>query len=267
MGFFGELDAFTNLWTKIKAFFKKDKLQKQCDDFYYEEFNKKIYVRKNGDGLIVSSFILKIIDSSKTTHLVRTLDIRDAKRDTKFPDFSLMRQCPIEKAFTEYGFWFVSDNDIITDVEEFYDEIDITKQTDDKYISIKFNLDTASLVAGKSYKFAYAYSIPGLFPISDGRFDVENADRSQYPNFNSFVSTKDVGHHLRFSAYFEEGIQFKEKPIGVAIRYKSSKKGKKETKYSCNYKNNIFYKKYCFEVTSPQEYEYIRLTWNLKNPY
>ena len=267
MGIFGEIDAATNLWGKSKkTFCKKNKLEKKCDDYYFEEFNKKIFVRKNGDGMVISSFILKVIDPSKINSLIRTLDIHDAKESSKFPKFSLMKQCPTSKVFEEFGFWFISDNEIITDIEEFYEDINITKQTDDKFISIKLNVDTSKMSAGKSYKFAYAFSVPGLFPIANGRFDTTSANREQYKDFSSYVSTRDIGHHLRFAAYFEDGMVFKEKPLGYAIRYKDNKKSKKETKCPCNYKDNIFYEKYCFEIDNPQEYEYLCLKWNLKNP-
>lgn len=266
MGFFGEIDAATNLFEKTKRFYNhKDKFEKQCEDYYFEEFNKKIFIKKNGDGIIVSSFILKVIDPSKISYLVRTLDISDAKFSTKFPAFNLMETCSVDNVFQDYGFWVLSDNNIVTDVEEFYEEFNIMKKNDNKFISIKLNLDSASLIRGKSYKFAYAFSVPGLFPIKNGRFDDDEADRAQYETFNSYVSTKDIGHHLRFSAYFENGIDFKEKPVGLAVRHKAKGKKIKETKYPCQYKNNIFYEKYCFEVDSPQEYEYIRLKWNLKN--
>jgi hypothetical protein len=269
MGFFEELDSFFNVmdrgWSAFNIFKKKNKL---CDDYYYEEYNKKVYVKKNGDGVIVSSFILKVIDPVKTDCLIRTLDISDAKKAAKFEDFRQMANTPMEEVFEKPGFWYTSDGDIITDVEEFYNEENARRTSDEKFISIKISIDTTKLKAGQTYNLSYAFSVPGLFPIHNGRFDMDSQDRKTYNNFISSITTDHIGHHLRFSVYFEDGIVIKEKPLGHAISTKPSKKKNfvKDKKYNCIYKNNIFYKKYHFEVENPQEYEYIYMGWNVKNP-
>ena len=37
MGFFGEIDAATNLFEKTKRFYNhKDKFEKKCEDYYFE---------------------------------------------------------------------------------------------------------------------------------------------------------------------------------------------------------------------------------------
>lgn len=270
MGLLSEIDAAANIWIKIKRLFIKDKFEKQCEDYYYEEFNKKIYVRKNGDGVIVSSFRIKIIDASKIDYLIRTLDIHDAKSWAELKKLKEMKECSINDVFSKVGFWYSCDNNIISDIEEFYQESEMTKQDDNKFISIKITFDTSVLQNGKSYNFSYAYSIPGLFPINEGRFDVDDTDRNKYPEFASYASTNDIGHHMCFSAYFENGIDFKDRPVGYAVRHKNNvkiknKKEKKE-KIPCVCKDNIFYKKFRFEVKSPRDYEYICMKWNVKNP-
>lgn len=269
MGIFSEIDAATNLGEKGFGLFRfLKKKSKSCDDYYYEEYNKKIYVKKNGNGLIVSSCILKVIDPLKADYLIRTVDISDAKRDAEFESFDSMKNTSLNDIFTKFGFWYISSDNIVTDVEEFYEDRDAQKKDDKKYISIKFILDVSKLEAGKTYKITYAFSIPGLFPILDGRFDLTQQDRSNYKDFRSYISALHTGHHLRFSAYFEDGIEFKEKPSGNTSLFSFSEESKKNSSKTriCVFKDNIFYKKYYFEVENPQEYKDIYMKWNVKNP-
>lgn len=269
MGVLSEIDAATNLGKKgfnIFKFFKREKVK--CEDYYYDEYNKKIYVRKNGDGLIVSSCILKVINPIKLEFLTRTLDISDAKNNSCFPSFDSMRSTSIDNIFVNYGFWYNCDNDIITDVEEYYEDENALKKNNNKFIGIKFIIDTTKLEKNCTYKLAYAFSIPGLFPIADGRFDVSNQNRDVYKEFRSSISTDHIGHHLRFSAYFESGIDFKERPSGNIKLSSAINKNAKNSKnmYNCVFKDNIFYKKYYFEIENPQKYDEIYLKWNVKNP-
>ena len=273
MGWIGDLNAAVTLLEKLKkkisSFWDRNNDESFCDDYYYQEYNKKIYVKKNGDGVIVSSFILKVIDPLKVDGLVRSLDIHDAKASSEFEDFEEMKSKSIDCVFSEFGFWYRSDNDIVTDVVEYYDVQDISKKKDPKFISIKLIIDTTKLEPGRTYRMALAYSIPGLFPIDGGRFDLASQDRSQYESFQSHASAEHMGHHLRFSAYFEAGIEFKEKPKGYAVPSQAIKARKKKNApktYNCTYKNNVFYDKYHFEVENPQEYTAIYMKWNLKNP-
>lgn len=269
MGILSEIDAATNLSAKgykLFSFFKKN--HKLCDDYYYEEYNKKIFIKKNGDGLIVSSCILRVVNPLKTDSLIRTLDISDAKKDSHFDPFEKMRTTSIENIFSECGFWYKSENDIVIDVEEFYEEEDFSKKDKDKFISIKMIIDTTKLEEGRTYKIMHAFSVPGLFPIEDGRFDVSSQDRNNYKDFRSYVSTSHIGHHLRFAAYFEEGIDFKERPSGNMVLSSAVKKNKRnsEKTHNCIFKDNVFYKKYHFEIENPQEYSNIYMKWNIKNP-
>lgn len=270
MGWVGDINSAFALWDRLKKWWGSNshtKVPKECDDYYFEEYNKKVYIRKNGSGLVVSSFILHVIDPNKLDNFVRSLDISDGKRDAAFKDFNEMKSVPIEKVFQEYGFWCISENDIVTDVEEYYDEIDRNREGDNKFLSFKMLIDTAKLEKNKTYSMAYAISVPGLFPIEDGRFDVLAADRDKYPDFNSFISASHFGDHLRFSLYFEKGIVFKAKPKGNAKRRSTAPlkiediSGKK-----CEFKDNIFYQKYHFEIEHPQDYESIYMKWNVKNP-
>lgn len=270
MGLFGELNAAASFGEKLLNWLHIGKNRKYpCDDYYYEEYNKKVYIRKNGDGLILCSCRLKVIDPAKTQSVVRTLDISDAKKSSKFEDFSIMLNKPIEIMFKDYGFWYISDNNIITDVAEYYDENNKKRTNDDRFISIKLTLDTTRLHKEKVFDFSYCFSIPGLFPIKDGRFDLGEQDRNTYGNFSSHVSTSHIGHHLRFSVYFEDGIVFKEKPKGnveLSSAVKNKKKRDNNTTYVCDFKDNIFYKKYHFEIANPEDYRDIYIDWNIKNP-
>lgn len=259
----GIAEKITKLLSIIHNHYKKEE---KCDDYYYEEYNKKIFVRKNGDGVVVSSCVLKVVDPNEVRSLIRTLDISDAKKSSHFDTLEKMQQTSLDDVFSSFGFWYTSENDIVTDVEEFYEGADSHRKNDDRFISIKLIIDTAKIEAGKTYRITHAFSVPGLFPIADGRFDVLEQNRDDYPDFGSHIVTEHISHHLSFAAYFEEGIVFKDRPKGHYKSTRASKKNKRDITTACQFKDNIFYQKYSFHLENPQDYTDISIKWNLKNP-
>lgn len=263
------ISRLSEFHSKLRGTTDPMKKLKTNEPFYFDEHNKKVFVKYNGDGLIVASIKLHVLNPAETTNLIRTFDISDAKKGTEFPDFDILiangkkiKEKQLEP-FSEYGLWVSSQNDIVTDVIEEYIEDDKKFTNDKRFLSIKFVLDSAALIADKTYEINFALSIPGLYPITNGRFDGTEAEHEQYGRFSTSVSTYLTHRIITYSIYMEKGIVFSYKPKPC---YKVKRtKGKPKYKES-NYKNNMFYEKYSFTLENPQDYDRIFMEWDIKNP-
>lgn len=93
MGLLGEISAGVNIFEKILNLFKKclKKYDKnRSENFYYKEFDKKLFIDKDGNGVLISSFVLKVFNPQETKYIVRDLDIHDGK---KTPDLTALIKC------------------------------------------------------------------------------------------------------------------------------------------------------------------------------
>lgn len=235
------------------------------NDYYFEEVNKKVFIKKNGNGIVMCSCDLYVIRPEKVNDFIRTFDISDGKKDVKFPSLKSMQRKNI-KFFEEYGFWYKSENDIITSIEENYDDAALLQSARDnidkrKMLGVRFIVDKNKLKPKHRYRFIYGYSVPGLFPIRDGKHDTNEYSRKTYGKYVSSMSVKHMSKKMRFAIYLENGIQLKEAPSGHAIKVSNNQQTPSDI---CDVRDNILYTKYLYEVKRPEKYSAIQIQWNLK---
>lgn len=235
------------------------------DEYSFAETNKKVFIRRNGNGVIVCSFYFCVKDPSKIKSFLRGLSIADAKRSIHFQKFKSISSGQSKKTpFLEQIFWFQSDNDIISKVTEEYSKNKPEEKADDRYLELKFHINHDKLEPGKAYRVTYAYSIPGLFPIKDGKVDVEEIPYSDY-RYSSNMSVMYLAQRLKFAIYFERGIMLKECPSAklIPLRTPTQPQPPEPIDRPCEYADNIIYKKYLLVVEHPEQYEEISIYWDL----
>ena len=62
------------------------------DDFYFENYTKHVTVYKEGHGIIINTFDIKINNKENFKEIKRKLNIEDGKTDAIFPKLSVMKQ-------------------------------------------------------------------------------------------------------------------------------------------------------------------------------
>lgn len=233
--------------------------------YYFEEVNKKVFIKLNGDGVVVCSFDFYVKNPNKIVDFIRYIDITDAKKTSVFPSFKTMQRKSGFCWFSDYKFSYMSENDIISSVEECYEDISqimvYKKQNNNKCLGVKFNIDKSKLKKNNKYRITYAYSVPGLYPVKNGRHDKSEYPKKSYGEHCSGISVKHMSKTLRFAIYFENGFQFELTPMAYAITLNS----KKEISNSvCEMRNNVFYTKYLYILKSPEKFSDISIKWKLK---
>ena len=233
------------------------------NDYYFEEVNKKVFIKANGDGVVVCSCDLYVINPDKVQHFVRAFDISDAPRSTKFPPFESITKTK-SAFFNDYAFWYESESDIISGVEEYSDDDftheEIEKIAQRKLLGVRFFINKNKLESKRKYRIIYGYSVPKLFPIKNGKHDTSEYDKKTYKYISS-MSVKRMAKKLRLSIYLEDGICIEEAPRGNAIKVSDNQNVPSDI---CQVRDNILYSKYLYEVKRPEKYNSIQIKWKLK---
>jgi hypothetical protein len=207
--------------------------------FRITNMSKSVTAYKNGHGIISQDIELEIINRTKMKTFKRMLYISDAPAQCKFKQLKNMRKTKINDRFSQLGFWYKSDSEgVISSVEQVFEESSETR------IVFNFIFEEGHLAKYKAnhIKLSYGFSIPKLYPITDGKFDMsllrEGHQRSVISS--NFSVNYDKMKFYQCTLGFEDGISF------VNINSKYFPKGKDQ-----NYKdidsvlvNDLFYRKY-----------------------
>lgn len=231
--------------------------------YYFEEVNKKVFIRKNGDAAVVCSCDLYVIKPDKVENIVRKFDITDAPKNTTFPSFKSIRKKK-EQFFDGFSFWFESEGDIISNVEEYNgNDFSIHEKEDvraGRLLGVKFLINKNKLTSKHRYRIIYGYSAPNLFPIKNGKHDSRDYRKKDY-DYCTSMSLKHMAQKLRMSVYLENGIRIHEAPTGNAIRATSKQPIPSSI---CQVRDNVLYTKYLYEISRPEKYSAIQIKWKLK---
>ncbi len=233
------------------------------NNYYFEEVNKKVFVKANGDGVVVCSCDLYVINPDAVEHFVRLFDISDAPKTTKFPPFDSISKSKSD-FFNGYAFWYESESGIISGVEEYYDDDftheEMQKIAERRLLGVRFFVNKNKLESKRKYRIIYGYSVPKLFPIKDGKHDESEYDKDIY-KYTSSMAVKRMAKKLRLSVYLEDGICIKDAPRGKAIKVSDSQNIPPDI---CQVRDNILYSKYLYEVKRPEKYNSIQIKWKLE---
>lgn len=233
--------------------------------FYFKNYAKHLTVYRNGHGILINSFTIRVLNKEKFEKLEREIDISDSKKQTCFPEPNRIRNVPLGSRFRKFGFWYLCDSNGCYDLIQ---EVEIEPFRHQKGIKFNFKIDKRVLMTLNSNYFylTYALSIPGMFPIQNGFLDMPNLP----DNFDQFNSSLEVIHRiekLNYIVAFEKGIAVDNSTIKFSVLNKTKTcheeyTNKKELKL--NFANDIFYDKYSINIKRPKYHSQILINWDVK---
>lgn len=239
-------------------------INSELPDYYFSNYEKHITVYKNGNGIIILKFTVVANDIHSLQQIRRKLNIEDGVKTAKFPSLEVMMKTAKADRFTEYGFWYEADDDLISDVKEYYWDNKTKKENKKLKKNLQelrwvFNINKNKLVKEKAYKISYAISVPGLAALRDGRLDKELLhDKTEDISF----SNMQIDHRilkLQCVVSFEDGVALDTKPECKCIIGKQD--GLKELDISGTEYYDIFYRKYIFNIDYPEFGSDINISW------
>lgn len=243
---------------------KKPDDSTEVKDYYFSNYEKEITVYKNGNGIIIHKFTVVANDINALQQIRRKLNIEDGVKTSKFPSLEEMTKTAKSNRFTDYGFWYKAEDDLISDVKEYYWDNKTKKENkklkkNPQEIRWVFNINKSKLVEKKSYKICYAISVPGLAALRDGKLDKELLhDKTEEYSFSNMQIDHKI-MKLRCIISFEEGIVLDAKPECKCVIDKQD--GSKELDITGTEHYDIFYRKYIFDIDYPEFGSDISVNW------
>lgn len=234
-------------------------LESKRYNYYYKNFNKKTYVDSNGNGVIVISQEIVVLDPLNTKECIVELDISDAKECCKFPGFKTMLNKKA-KPFVDFKFAYDSPENIINEASEHYEHMlspeEKRLKENKKYISVRLSFDQHRLEKNGVYHFTYMFSIPNMFPIRNGRL-VEVKKKT--PLTSSLVCYNRY-RNVKCALYLSTLIEL----VGdIKTKLVKDCDGSEELIVVTKNKN-ILYNKYVVEFDHADRYRYFSFNWNVK---
>ena len=164
------------------------------------------------------------------------------------------------KYFEDYKFECEANDDILGAIKEDYSHLPATERRNfiksNKFISVNIPFKKSHLKAHTDYKITYAFSIPYMCPIVDGKFGgVKETEGFDY--IESWISCAKRHKELKYSLYLSNEILLYDDVISSA-RLQSSNDF--IPKHIDNY-DFLLYNKYVTKLSKAYKYRDICIKW------
>lgn len=260
--FFTELFGIANAYNSIK-----NKMFLKKNSHYFDKYHKHLTIYKNGTGIIINSFDI-VFNRHVKEDLKRAINISDGKKDAGFPTLKEMQKTKLEDRFHEYGFWMKSEDNIISyakeqywcDTDSSYEDTNLKK--DNKELRWIFHFNYSRIQNKRKYHVVYVMSIPGMFPITNGKLDLQSAndyniiENTEIGNCSS-MKIRNMINEFKYTVSFENGIEVDSPPECDEFTVSD-----KKIKQKLELDDNILYNKYTCYIKKPSIGSRIKIKWN-----
>lgn len=242
---------------------KKDYLD-DITDYYFSEYEKNITIYQNGNGIIIHKFKVIANDVDKLQKIRRKLNIEDGVKSSIFPPLETMKKINKAQRFNDFGFWYKSDDNIISDVKEYYWDPKTSKENkksknNPQEIRWIFKIDKNKIKKGIPYEICYVISVVGLAALKNGNLNKELLNDPFEENSSSNMHIDHKIQKLKYTISFEDGICLDTVPTCKCVI--SEQDSTKELDVSGIEDYDILYRKYIFNIENPIFGSDIRISW------
>ena len=263
MGWLQNIVSVISIVKECRHLFNEGSMLFNNKDYYYKYMHRKTFVKSDGSAVIFFEQLVHIINPDKCNFLTVDLDVSDAQDCCEFPEFKDMTQSD-KRYFEDYKFECQSNGDIIGTIREDYSHLPAAERhkliKSKKFISIKIPFKKSHLKAHTDYKITYAFSIPYMCPIVDGKFGgIEETDDFEY--IESWISCGKRHKELKYSLYLSNEILLHDDVISSARLQDSTDF---IPKHIDNY-DFLMYNKYVTKLSKAYKYGDICIKWKPVN--
>lgn len=260
LGFFQDVVSIITIGKEFKNLFSEGRMLLNNKDYFFKDFHRKTFVDSNGNAVIYFEQVVHIVNPDKCDFLTVDLDVSDGKDCCEFPEFKEMIK-EDKKFFQDYKFCCIASDDITGNIREDYSHLNSAERINliksKKFISIKIPFKKSHLRANNDYKVAYAFSVPDMYPIINGRIGgIQDIDNFQY--IESWISCAKRHKKLKYSLYLSNEIQVKDDVFSM-VRLQDSNDA--TPNHIDNY-NFLLYNKYVSKIEKAYKYRDICIKWS-----
>lgn len=264
------VNGFFQLFKNLNFIGKIYEKTKYGKDYYFEEYDKQITIFKDGHGILTNTMKIKVLNPADFCVLHRRLGLSDSKPQAVFSSLEEMLQTSIPDRFDSLGFWYSCSDDIVTGIEEFYYSDDdssrenVVLKKNPKELRWRFNLNSNKIQKNKTYTIQYAISVPGMFTIDNGYFNENWLSLGLTPELSSSLKVKHTMKKLNYIIAIEKDVHLKSDVVCDVVGHKKTGTEIKRHLHGKMH-DDLFYRKYEFNIKNPQINSSIRITCDLEN--
>jgi len=226
--------------------------------FYINDYTKTVTIYKDGHGIITNAFKIKVLNWQRLNiqGLERYFDINNSsKKSTRLPSLQNMLSINKCKRFTDFGFWYQSTANIIQ-----FDKI-IEDNAFFKSWTFKVDPTKIELIKNNTIDLSYAISVPGLFPIEDGHFDLEEA-QCKAP-FKSELSIKNQINRITYVISFDKEVNIKNHIVDATIIIPKVNNENITQMQRLKCEDDLFYYRFFFTKRFPKFQSDFKMEWEV----
>lgn len=240
---------------------------------YFENYHRHVTIYNDGTGVIINEFDM-VFNKKEKINLKRGLDISDGKKDACFPSLTEMKKVNIRDRFSKYGFWYYSEDNIISSVKEKYwndndDDSEMENfslKNNNKVLRWIFKFNYSRIYPNKKYKVVYVMSVPDMYPIKNGKINVESINDENLLNDLELGNSTSIRianpiRNFYYTISFEDGILLEREPKCI-LKMIGHEEELRHPKLKYSY--NTIYKKYTCNITKPKIGSIIKINWQFK---
>ena len=263
MGCIQDIKALVEIMKHVPPIKRKISNFANSMGFRYTEYNKHVTIYPNGHGIQIFTCTIKILDKTKCNYIYRNVDLNDAGKDFVFPTMKKMLETDYRTRFKDVGFWYQSENNFISGIEEFYwsetnlTREDLTFKRDQKHMRWRFKINRGKIENNRTYDFCSVLSVPNMFPITDGKFDKKKQPYDNY-EFNSICTYDLKVNKMTYILSFDRGIV---EPEFLSCAYYNN--SRKEFPLPLKKENNFLYNKYIAKYKNLSYNNKVHYRWEL----
>ena len=250
----------------LKCYFNKS-------DFIILNFEKDITIYGNGHGITTCSFDIYVLRPEKFTDFYKAINIEDGDKNSAFPSLNDMLNCSRLNRFSEYGFWYKCDSDIISRIEECYWS-DLSKEIVDKRLKLnpqelrwRFIMDTSKIEKNQTYNITYSLSVPGMYPIKDYKFCPDKKS-DVFEEMETSLSIEHYANRIEYNLAFEKGdtnnrFKFTKRPQALLFP-PNGNSNQTGTSIKGIFTEDLFYTRIKYIISDPQYNSSVKIKWDIE---
>lgn len=257
-------DGIINICVSIKNNFSLKKTS-----HYFKNYHKHLTIYSDGTGIIINSFDI-VFNKKIKEELKRAININDGKKTACFPLLKEMMKTDIKDRFTQYGFWLYSEDNIISSCKEKYwsdiddKQEDIRLKNNNKELRWIFRFNYSRIRENRPYHVVYIMSIPDMFPITDGKLDLDSANdinlqANEENEISSSIQILNRMNNFKYTVSFDSKVELNSPPECEMYNINNKKNIQK-----LDLEHNIIYNKYTCSIKNPKLGSKIKIGWNFK---
>lgn len=228
-------------------------------DFMFRRYSKEVRIFPNGNGIVTTKMMIKILNREKFKKIRRNLNINDAAKSAGFDKWERMVSRNREDRYSKVGIWWDGNSEVKKAIPLYNSD-----RKNSRHLHWNFIFDDSKIRRDKIsiINLSYGISIPHMYPIKNGKKDIANFP---YANYEYKTSLK-IDHKatlLRYNITMDKEMELFESPEFRLYNKHDEERNGKGKPLDIDDQSTIFLHQYNTSITQPKSGQRIQCKWKM----